>query len=102
MAKGCLTDVQISFHGPEGSIAPLVSTLSGPDAPLKDCKLLDEALLTLPNPRIQVLVDNGHYYSHRTAGGLRAGLQFSIIEHAFPTMNKRGLLTFDLMPCKLG
>ncbi len=85
--RACLTDVGIGFQ--TGAIADLGSHLSGPDAPLEDCKLLEETLLTFPSSRILVHYLNDHQF--RRAG--RAKFWLPIIGRAFPTLNERGQLT---------
>ncbi len=90
--RACVTDVRVIFQ--MDAIADFGSRLSGPDAPLEDCKLLEETLLTFTNSRILVnQADN--YICARRVG--RANFWTPIIERAFPTLNEKGKLTLNFM-----
>ena len=84
-----LTEVRVEFE--VDPIASLGSRLSGPEAPLEACGLLEKALLTFPNSRITV--SDGKTYWR--AG--RPTLWSPVIRHAFPKMDEKGLLHLNFM-----
>ncbi len=85
--------MQVEFQ--TEAIADLGLRLSGPDAPLEDCKSLEAVLLTFSNSRIFVLGGALVHHHQRPAEFWRP-----VIEHAFPTLNQRGQLTVDFMSRK--
>ena len=86
--RTCLRGVQVEFAMFE--IAELGIVLSGPDAPLAACKLLEETLLTFPTSPVLIREPI------LTPRAGRDDLWSPFIKHAFSKLNEQGRLHLDM------